>query len=57
MTSQKEELLHSSVGMATGYGLNGRGSNSGRGKRSGSTLQRPDRLWGHPASYPTGTGV
>jgi hypothetical protein len=35
-----------SVGITTGYGLDGRGSISGRVKRFFSTPQRPDRLWG-----------
>jgi hypothetical protein len=35
----------SSVGIATGYGLNGRNLID-RGKRFFSILQRPDRLWG-----------
>jgi hypothetical protein len=37
--------LDSSVGAATGYGLDGRGSIPGRVKRSFSFLQRPHRLW------------
>jgi hypothetical protein len=39
----------SSVSIATGYGLVGRGSIPGRGKRLVSTPQRPDRLWGPPS--------
>jgi hypothetical protein len=36
----------SSVGIATGYGLDGRGSISDRGKGFVSTAQRPDLFWG-----------
>jgi hypothetical protein len=38
----------SSVGIAMGCGLDGRGWIPGRGKRYFCTLQRPDRLWGPP---------
>jgi hypothetical protein len=41
--------------VATGYGLDGRGSIPGKGKKFNPTLQLPDRLWAQPASYPTGT--
>lgn len=41
-------------GIPTGYGLEGRGSIPGRGKRFFSTLQRSDLLWG-PA-YPVAIG-
>jgi hypothetical protein len=41
-------------GIATGYGLDGRGSIPGRGKRLFSTPQRPDRLWGPPSLLPNG---
>jgi hypothetical protein len=34
-----------SVGIATGYGLDGRGSISGGGKRFFFTPHRPDRVW------------
>jgi hypothetical protein len=47
---------NSSVGVATGYGLEDRGSIPGRGKRFFSTAKRPDPLWGHSASSPMGTG-
>jgi hypothetical protein len=40
---------HSSVGIATGYMLVGRGSIPGM-------AQRPERLWGHLASSPMGKG-
>jgi hypothetical protein len=44
--------FHSSVGIETGYGLDGRGSIPDRGKRFVfSTPQRPDRL-----RSPLGTG-
>jgi hypothetical protein len=43
------ESPDSSVGIATGYGLDGWGSNPGRGKRCFSSAQHPDRLW-DPAS-------
>jgi hypothetical protein len=42
---------NSSVGIVMLYGLDGRGSIPGRGKRFSSTSQRPD----HPPSYPVGT--
>jgi hypothetical protein len=44
-----------SLGITIGYALDGRSSISGRGKRFDSIPQRQDRLWGHPASYPTST--
>jgi hypothetical protein len=37
--------LESSVGIATGYGLDGRGLIPGRGKRFFSIPQRSDCLW------------
>jgi hypothetical protein len=40
------------VGIATGYGLDGRGSIPGRGKRFFSTAS----MLAHPASYPVGNG-
>jgi hypothetical protein len=40
--------LDSSVGIATGYGLDGPGSNLGRGKFF-FFPQRSDRLWGPPS--------
>jgi hypothetical protein len=42
----------SSVGIATGYGPDGRGSISGRGKKFSSTPHRPDWLWGPPSLLP-----
>jgi hypothetical protein len=39
----------SSVGIVTGYGLDGRILIPGRGKRFLSTPQCPDRLWGPPS--------
>jgi hypothetical protein len=39
-------IRDSSVGIATGYGLDGRGSISGGGKRFFCTPQHPDRLLG-----------
>jgi hypothetical protein len=39
----------SSVGIAKGYGLNGRGSISGRDKRFFSTPQPTDRFWAPPS--------
>jgi hypothetical protein len=44
----------SSVGIPTGYGLDGWGSLPGRGKRFFSTPQSPDRLWGPPSLLPSG---
>jgi hypothetical protein len=41
----------SSIGIATGWGLDGRGSFSGKGKEIFRTSQRPDRIWGHPHSF------
>jgi hypothetical protein len=38
-----------SVGIAMGYGLESRGSISGRVKRFVSSSQRPDRLWNPPS--------
>jgi hypothetical protein len=35
--------------IATGYGLDGRGSIPGKGKKFFSTPQRPDWLWGPPS--------
>jgi hypothetical protein len=39
----------SSVGITTGYGLDGRGSIPGRGKGFVSSPQGPDRLWDLPS--------
>jgi hypothetical protein len=44
--SKKKGSLDSSVGIPMGYGVDGRRSISGTGKRFFSILQRPDRLWG-----------
>jgi hypothetical protein len=44
-----------SVGIATGYGLDGCGSSPGRGMTFFFTPQHPYRLT-HPASSPMGTG-
>jgi hypothetical protein len=44
----------SSIGLAMGYGLGGRGSIPGRGKRFISTPQRPHRLWGLPSVLSNG---
>jgi hypothetical protein len=38
-----------SVGIVTGYGLDGCGLIAGRGKRFSSAPQHPDRLWGPPS--------
>jgi hypothetical protein len=46
----------SSVGIATCYRLDGRGSVRGRGKRFFFSPQRPDRLWGPPWLPSNGTG-
>jgi hypothetical protein len=48
----------SSVGIATGYGLDGRGVGVRVpvGSRTFSSPRCPDRLWAHPTSYPMGTG-
>jgi hypothetical protein len=41
------------LGIATGYGLDGRGSIPGKGKIF-SSAQRPDRLWGPPSPLSNG---
>jgi hypothetical protein len=41
--------LHSSVGIATGYKMDGRRSIPGSGKRFFFPPQRPDRLWAPPS--------
>jgi hypothetical protein len=48
----------STVGMATGYELDnqGVGVQDPVGSRIFSSPRNPGRLWGHPVSYPTGTG-
>jgi hypothetical protein len=50
------DILSSSVGIAMGYGLNGRriGFISGRGKKFGSSSRRPDRLRGPPSFVANG---
>jgi hypothetical protein len=45
----------SSIGIATGYGLDGRGSIPDRRKRLFSILQHPDQLW--DPSYIVGMGT
>jgi hypothetical protein len=47
-------IRDSSVGIATRYGLDGRDSVPGRGRRSFSTPQRPDPLWGPPSLLSNG---
>jgi hypothetical protein len=44
----KRDSRDSSVGIQTGYGLNGSGSIRGRGKVFFSSPQVSDRLWGPP---------
>jgi hypothetical protein len=48
----------SSVGIATGYGLDerGGGSSSPGSVKMFTSPYRPDRLWGPPISYKMGTG-
>jgi hypothetical protein len=46
----------SSVGIATGYELQGRGSISDNGKRFFSTLQDSDKFWGSTSILSKGTG-
>jgi hypothetical protein len=41
--------LDSSLGIATGYGMDGRGSIPGRGKSFFSTPQRPEQFWDLPS--------
>jgi hypothetical protein len=55
-SSSRYMSLDSSVGTAMGYGMDGWVSIPGRDKRFFCTPQRPDRLWGHPASYTIGIG-
>jgi hypothetical protein len=43
-----------SAGIAPGYGLEGRGSIAGSGKRYFCTPQRPGRLWGPPSLLSNG---
>jgi hypothetical protein len=49
-----EDSQYSSMGTATGYGLDGRGSIPGRVKRRFSTPQYPDRLWSPPSILSNG---
>jgi hypothetical protein len=42
------------VGIATGYGLDGQGSITSRGKICFCTPQRPDRVWGSPSHLSNG---
>jgi hypothetical protein len=53
---KRHMIRDSSVGIATGYGVDDRGSITGRGKTFFCYPQRPDRLWAHSAFYPMGTG-
>jgi hypothetical protein len=46
-----------SIGITTGYGIDGQATIPGRCKILFLTSQGPERLWGHPASYPMGTLV
>jgi hypothetical protein len=50
---------NSVVGIATSYGLDdgGVGVRVPLGSKKFYSPCRPDRLWAHPASYPTVTGV
>jgi hypothetical protein len=48
-TVQFRRSRDSSVGIAIGYGLDGRGSIPGEGNRFFFSAQRPDRLWGPPS--------
>jgi hypothetical protein len=41
-------ITTNSVGIVTGYGLDGLVSIPGKGKKFISSLQVPDRLWGQP---------
>jgi hypothetical protein len=44
----------SSVSIETGYGMDGKGSIPGRGRRFLCSQQRPDRLWGPPSLLSNG---
>jgi hypothetical protein len=46
MLGKNKRSLETSVSIATGYGLDGRGSILGREKRFFSVLQRSGCLWG-----------
>jgi hypothetical protein len=50
------ESRDNAVGIATGYGLDGRGVGvrDPEGVELFSSPRRPDRFWDYPASYPTG---
>jgi hypothetical protein len=50
----KEGSWDSSVGIAKGYVLDGRGSIPGRSKRFLSAPQHPDQLWGLPSLQSNG---
>jgi hypothetical protein len=45
---------HGYLSQWPGYGMDGRGSTSGKGKRFFSTPQRSDRLWGPPSLLSNG---
>jgi hypothetical protein len=49
-------IRESSVGIATGYALDGRGSFLSRGKRFSLLHSVQGASRGHPASYPMGIG-
>jgi hypothetical protein len=50
----KYSIIRTSVSIAMGYWLDGRGLIIGRGKRFFSTPQRPDRLWSPPSLLSNG---
>jgi hypothetical protein len=54
INASKPYLLRHGVGIAMGYGLDGRGSIPGRSKRFFSFPQCPDRLWGQPSLLSNG---
>jgi hypothetical protein len=49
-------MLRTSGSIVSDYGLDDRGSIPDRGRGFFFRPLRPDRLWGHPASYSMGTG-
>jgi hypothetical protein len=55
--SSASSLTVNSVGIATGYGLDDRGSIPGRGKRFSLLPSVQTGSGVHPASYPVGTGA
>jgi hypothetical protein len=59
LLSRLSRSRDSSVGIATGYELDGRGVGVRVpvGSRILSSPRRPDRLGVHPTSYPMGTGT